>query len=195
MARVETVVAAMGAAWLAWVLPGANVSLALVGSVVLMGVVVRARRRALPGDDGLSFDTYEEFRERRHEFDDEVSVPGVYVMRNEATGRAYVGQSVNMARRVTEHFRGRDRTGGGRQAYVDHLRGDPFSVTFLELASSGFADLNEMEAFYIDRFDAVENGYNMTRGNASERGRRGRTRRKAAPRKGHAAARPLKHRL
>ena len=183
MRHAKTMLAAAFAIAVAVMLPNAYIVWALIITLLLAALVLRARLRSRPADAGLTFDSYEEYRELRGEYRDCVAVPGVYVMYNEDRRLPYVGQSVNMDRRVTDHFRGRDRTGGGREAYLDHHAGDAFKIMFMDLESSPFADLNEMEAYYIARFDSVENGYNRTRGNARER------RPETRPRRARASAR------
>lgn len=180
MRRAKTTFALVLATACAVALPNESVAWALAATLIAATLVLRARLRSRPADAGLTFDSYEEYRELRREYRDCVAVPGVYVMYNEDRRLPYVGQSVNMDRRVTDHFRGRDRTGGGREAYLDHHAGDAFKIMFMDLESSPFADLNEMEAYYIARFDSVENGYNRTRGNARERRPETRSRRARA---------------
>lgn len=86
---------------------------------------------------------------------------GVYVLRNKLTNRCYVGQATSLKTRVKQHFSGR----GCADVYVDWRNGAPFEITLHSLEKSYFKSLNEMERYYITKFNAYNGGYNKTHGN------------------------------
>lgn len=87
--------------------------------------------------------------------------PGVYIFTNLNNNRKYVGQSINMLRRVETHIKGR----GNPEMHEDLAKGNEFIVQFVKLSDSLFYDLNTMERHYIKKMNAYTRGYNKTRGN------------------------------
>ncbi len=88
-------------------------------------------------------------------------VEGVYIIHNHTEGKYYVGQAQHMISRVNNHFTGK---GNGR-IYADYDHGDRFTVRFVALKGSGFKNLNDLERYFIEKYDALEAGYNRTKGN------------------------------
>lgn len=86
---------------------------------------------------------------------------GVYIFHNLNDGRHYVGQSVDLMRRVREHLRGRGNPGIHQSMRV----GDKFTIEFIKLSESGFHNLDNLEKHYIRKYDSFRRGYNKTRGN------------------------------
>lgn len=87
---------------------------------------------------------------------------GVYILHNETKDMYYVGQSVRVLQRVTQHLTGH----GSGDVYADFKYGDRFMVRTVPLVDSGYQSLNDLERDMIMAYDAYENGYNNTRGNA-----------------------------
>ncbi len=73
----------------------------------------------------------------------------------------YVGQAQHMVSRANNHFTGK---GNGR-VYADYDHGDRFTIRFVPLKKSRFKNLNDLERYYIKKYDALEMGYNRTKGN------------------------------
>lgn len=86
---------------------------------------------------------------------------GVYILHNMLNNKYYVGQSVHVLKRITQHFSGK----GCEDVYSDYTRGMPFEIQCISLANSGYNNLNRLERDYIAYYNAYYNGYNKTRGN------------------------------
>lgn len=86
---------------------------------------------------------------------------GVYILYNTSKNKYYVGQSVNVFRRINQHFTGHGNTG----VYYDYLAGDKFMVKAIPLIESGYTSLNSLERDTIAAYNAYYKGYNGTRGN------------------------------
>ena len=89
------------------------------------------------------------------------SFTGVYILYNKSKNMYYVGQGKNIFSRVNAHFTGR----GNGDVYADYKYGDDFTIRMFALENSGFSSLNELERYFIYRYNAFSNGYNKTRGN------------------------------
>lgn len=88
------------------------------------------------------------------------NVSGIYILHNETKNMYYVGQSKNIFSRVNSHFTGK----GNGDVYADYKYGDNFSIQLIKYSDSNFKSLNEMEWYYIKKFDCVKNGYNKSYG-------------------------------
>ena len=88
---------------------------------------------------------------------------GVYVLHNTTKGLYYVGQSVHVWKRLSDHLMGR----GNADVYADMKYGDKFTIRAIPLVGSGYKNLNDLERDTIKSYDAYEHGYNKTRGNVS----------------------------
>lgn len=86
---------------------------------------------------------------------------GVYVLFNEDKNKYYVGQGIRVLSRVNNHFTGR----GNGDVYADYRYLDHFTIRIIPLAGSGFDNLNQLERYTIEYYDAFASGYNKTRGN------------------------------
>jgi len=87
--------------------------------------------------------------------------PGIYVLYNKDKDKYYVGQTKRLSFRINQHFTGH----GNGDVYADYKYGDTFLIFWKLLKSSGFANLNDMERYYIEKFGACRTGYNRTAGN------------------------------
>lgn len=86
---------------------------------------------------------------------------GVYILLNQNKKIYYVGQSINVLKRVNNHFSGK----GNGDVYADFKYGDTFTIKTIPLENSGFKNLNDLEKQAITVFKAYKKGYNKTRGN------------------------------
>lgn len=84
---------------------------------------------------------------------------GVYIFKNTNKNIYYVGQSVQVNKRLRDHVRGR----GNPELYRDYKRGHPFEVNVIPCHKS---DLNRVERKYIRKYNSYYQGYNKTRGNS-----------------------------
>ncbi len=90
---------------------------------------------------------------------------GVYIVRNIDKNKCYVGQSINVIKRLRTHFNGRSAKGGADDLNNALINGDRLEIVFLELKGSSFRNLDDMESFFIHHFNSYYRGYNRTRGN------------------------------
>jgi hypothetical protein len=77
------------------------------------------------------------------------------------TGKQYVGRSKDPEVRISQHLEGK----GSQPLLLDLIEHGrkSFTITLLETVCSDSIDLaNLVEDFYIDKFDAITNGYNLT---------------------------------
>lgn len=86
---------------------------------------------------------------------------GIYIFTNLRNNKRYVGQSIRVLKRVKSHLNG----SGNPDLYRDLQRGDKFTIQFIRLIDSNFADLNALEKHYITKYNSYHGGYNKTRGN------------------------------
>ena len=86
---------------------------------------------------------------------------GVYLLHNTTKDMYYVGQSVSVMKRITQHLSGN----GNGDVYVDYKNGDNFTVQAISLTDSGYQSINDLEREMIETHEAFTKGYNKTRGN------------------------------
>lgn len=77
----------------------------------------------------------------------------IYCIKNDKNKVIYVGQTINLKRRMYEH------------RYRKKL---PKSYTFVEICKCNEKEANEIEKYYIDFYKTIENGYNKVHGIGSE---------------------------
>lgn len=92
------------------------------------------------------------------------NVTGVYILHNETQDRYYVGQSVKVFNRLTQHFSGKN---GNMDVLMDYLRGDHWNIQIIRLRDTTYDNLDDLERYAIALYDAFESGYNATRGNGN----------------------------
>lgn len=89
---------------------------------------------------------------------------GIYIIYNKRKRKYYVGQSVNVNKRLHQHFSGY----GCNDVYHDfRRRRNVFMIRAIPLKGSGFHNLDDMERYAIAAFHAYDRGYNKTRGNGN----------------------------
>ncbi len=88
---------------------------------------------------------------------------GIYVIHNATKDMNYVGQSVRVVGRVTQHFTGH----GNGDVYADYKYGDDFTINVVSLFESGYESLDALERDAIRAYAAYDCGYNRTRGNGN----------------------------
>ena len=90
---------------------------------------------------------------------------GIYAIGNQVTGNGYIGSSINLARRLREHFR--LLAAGVHESpklQTDYSRDgvDAFRAVLLDRCSPD--ELPHLEEQFIAAFNAVEDGYNALSG-------------------------------
>jgi len=92
---------------------------------------------------------------------DSLDVPGCYLLTNTRNGKAYVGQSEEVATRIRKHT----MRSGYHDVTTDLRAGHPFHVDIFLFDPDIWEDLDDMERYYISLFDTYNRGYNKTGGN------------------------------
>ena len=110
----------------------------------------------------------QEFRRKTKKGYTKYDFNGVYVIHDLDFDMYYVGQSVNVIKRLRGHFNGQSSKGGADDLNEALINGHNMEIALLRLKKSSFRDLDDMEAYFIDYFDAYHHGYNRTRGNYIE---------------------------
>ena len=110
----------------------------------------------------------QEFRRKTKKGYTQYDFNGVYVIHDLDFDMYYVGQSVNVIKRLRSHFNGQASKGGADDLNEALISGHNMEIALLRLKNSSFRDLDDMEAYFIDYFDAYYHGYNRTRGNYIE---------------------------
>ena len=86
---------------------------------------------------------------------------GIYIIYNATKDMYYVGQGQNVYQRCGNHFLGK----GNADIYADYKYGDDFYIEYVSLVDSGYDNLDDLERYYIDYYDAIRHGYNKKKGN------------------------------
>lgn len=86
---------------------------------------------------------------------------GIYKITNKINGKCYIGQSIDIERRWREHKRARDEN---KILYKDIKRYGIKNFEFKILQECQIDELDELEIYYIKKFDTFNNGYNLTLG-------------------------------
>ncbi len=99
---------------------------------------------------------------------------GIYKIQNALNGKLYVGSAVNFAKRFGQHLR-LLRSGAHHSVKLQRAwnkyGSEAFSISEVEFVDD-LEKLIEREQYWIERFDAVKFGYNMTPTAGSLRGMR-----------------------
>lgn len=110
----------------------------------------------------------QEFRRKTKKGYTKYDFKGVYIIYDVDMNCYYVGQSINVIKRLRGHFNGQSSKGGADDLNEALINGHNMEIALLRLKKSSFRDLDDMEAYFIDYFDAYYHGYNRTRGNYIE---------------------------
>ena len=86
---------------------------------------------------------------------------GCYITHNLRNGKYYIGQATHVPQRVNAHFTGK----GNGDVYADYRYGHPFEIQLIDITTTTYRRLDDMERELIDMFDACSVGYNKTKGN------------------------------
>ena len=92
--------------------------------------------------------------------------PGIYKITNLDNGKAYIGKSTNIKKRLTDHFKSSIGISNIADQAVHHeiLRTGFWNWTLEPIIYCDKDKLNEMEKYYINFFDTVNSGYNRNSG-------------------------------
>ena len=91
---------------------------------------------------------------------------GIYKITNLDNGKAYIGKSTNIKKRLADHFKSSIGITSIADQAVHHeiLRTGFWNWTLEPIIYCDKDKLNEMEKYYINFFDTVNNGYNKNNG-------------------------------
>lgn len=84
---------------------------------------------------------------------------GIYKITNKQNGKVYIGQAIDLERRIREHRQARKQT---IDNYINVLGVDNFDFEIIEECRE--EELDEKEQYYIQFYDSVNNGYNWQEG-------------------------------
>ena len=92
--------------------------------------------------------------------------PGIYKITNLDNGKAYIGKSTNIKKRLADHFKSSIGITSIADQAVHHeiLRTGFWNWTLEPIIYCDKDKLNEMEKYYINFFDTVNSGYNKNSG-------------------------------
>lgn len=92
--------------------------------------------------------------------------PGIYKITNLDNGKAYIGKSTNIKKRLADHFKSSIGISSIADQAVHHeiLRTGFWNWTLEPIIYCDKDKLNEMEKYYINFFDTVNSGYNRNSG-------------------------------
>lgn len=96
------------------------------------------------------------------------TICGIYKITNLLTKECYVGQSVDIAKRLAEHVKcglGID-TPSGNKLYASMQKYGIQHFSFELLEQCNRDELNQKEKFYISLYQSCENGFNSNKGNS-----------------------------
>ena len=94
----------------------------------------------------------------------------IYIITNKVNSKVYIGQTRKaLSERMRHHFSKYETCTKLKKA-IEQYGKDNFIYNVLELVS--YSKLNDREAFYIERYNSIENGYNIKKGNSKFKGRK-----------------------
>lgn len=124
--------------------------------IILLSHVTNERHKQIGEAKCTIYQSFKEFNKARQNY---MTFSGVYVLKNLTLNKNYVGQSVDVHKRVASHFMGR----GNGDVYADYKYGNKFEIILIPFQEP-WKSLNSMERDMIDYYNA-ERGYNKTKGN------------------------------
>lgn len=87
---------------------------------------------------------------------------GIYKIQNKLNGKIYIGQSVNITRRLWEHKTSKNAKPGNIDYYIQKEGIDNFEYDIIEECDK--ESLIEREIYWIKYYDSYNKGYNLTLG-------------------------------
>lgn len=104
------------------------------------------------------------------------SVAGIYKITNTINGKCYVGQAIDIRRRLMEHAHNKHKNKVVLYKAFDKYGIDSFEARILAIINTFGKtpqeikkELNALECFYVSLYDSKNTGYNMTDGGDSVR--------------------------
>lgn len=91
----------------------------------------------------------------------------IYQIQNIVTGQSYIGQTIDIFRRKRTHYdrlRGKRHDNPKLQASWNKYGEENFRFEYWEFELTNIAELDKLECEYIDKFDGLTEGFNLTPG-------------------------------
>lgn len=85
----------------------------------------------------------------------------IYKIENKINGKVYIGKSKEPNKRITQHMLS---VGKKRHKFYDAIKHYGWENFLFEIIDSSETGINELETYYISKYDSIENGYNYTLG-------------------------------
>lgn len=93
-------------------------------------------------------------------------IVGCYVIKNNENGKCYVGQSKDVIKRIKQHFKGTEPHNIiFAEDYYSSKFQDKTALFSVLIIPTSVADLDPKERELIEKYDALQTGYNSTAGN------------------------------
>jgi group I intron endonuclease len=93
-----------------------------------------------------------------------IIVTGIYAIRNIANGKVYIGQSTNIFARFSYHHSYLSRNKHRNKHLQNAWNKDGRFFRFDILARCSESELDELEKYYIEKYDSIRCGYNHESG-------------------------------
>lgn len=117
--------------------------------------------RIVEGSESLSPEQFLEIRNSYKGHLQDFDFMGCYVIYNKTKKLYYVGQAKHVPNRVNAHFTGK----GNGDVYADYKYGDGFEIHLIDVMTTEYRRLDDLERDLIKAYGAYKNGYNKTHGN------------------------------
>lgn len=116
--------------------------------------IVEGKKTLTPAD---FFEIRKCYRGHLEDFD----FMGCYVIHNVTKNMYYVGQAKHVPNRVYAHFTG----SGNGDVYADYRYNNKFEIILIDIMTTNYRRLDDLERDLITAYNAYNCGYNKTRGN------------------------------
>lgn len=121
-------------------------------------------------DSFLAIESIDSFKSMFKKLTGKSEITGIYLICNAVKNKWYVGQGVKAVSRCLQHFRVRENSKDNvPEVREDFEAGDTMLINFIRQTDTQFDTLDELEFYYIGRYDCVNNGYNHQRGNKTNK--------------------------
>ncbi len=101
-----------------------------------------------------------QFDNRKLTIEDKKS--GIYLITEKETGKPYVGKSMNISKRWTQH-----QVSSSNDGFHETLKANPGNFEYQVLMNCPREMLDFFEAYFILKYNSYNNGFNLTKGNYS----------------------------
>ena len=95
---------------------------------------------------------------------------GIYKITNLINGKVYIGQSINVYRRMKAHLWELDRNGNNMILHKAFKKYGIENFSYELICECSAEELNEKEIYFIEKYDSYNNGYNATKGGGQNLG-------------------------